>query len=871
MTDPYSRHSAPARHSGQSVPIRHESCWAKTTSDGRPGMSVRDHCLNVGCVAESLISLLPQSVRRILPQGAATVAAIHDVGKVSPGFQKKLAPGELHLRWPEWTDRTGLVDDHTIIGASAAWAYLGASAGPSAAKIILAHHGEEHGSPPPSDDVDTHGGKVWARERRRLLEELVGVFGALPMGKLDFAIQSMLAGLVCVSDWIGSADEAFPPSGLPAGSDPHALARAAVQSCGWFAPRLVPDLSFADVFDGMEPRPIQREFIDAVRGPGLYILEAPTGVGKTEAALYAAYKLMCAGHNQGLYFALPTRLSSDNIHERVGRFLSLICEDGMAARLAHGMAWLREFSHGGTCLRPHGEHVRDRDETLDPPASWFNPLKRALLFPFAVGTIDQALLGVVRVRHYFVRAFGLAGKVVILDEVHSYDVYTSCLIQMLIDQLLATGCTVIVLSATLSGARRRRLLRVPEAPSEEAYPLITAPEGRSIPGTPPRSVEYSVSIRHWDHTAVAEHAVRWAEEGCCVLCIANTVSHAQRWYDSVMSARREGSIPVGLIHSQFPLFRREELESEWLDLLGKTGPRPRGCVLIATQVVEQSVDVDTDCLLTELAPTDMLLQRMGRVWRHDRASRPLAGPEVVMVCGDAASASSTEELVRALGKGSCKVYAPYVLWRTWRVWSRVGRVRVPDDVRRLIEATYAEPVEEEPFVVLPLREELAEARRTLEGMAGASAASVSLPPDHDEEGVLTRHTETPTRDVLLVRGIESRGREARLDLLDGDEPVTVAADRRDFSATTRLHRHLVRVPAPVLRRLDFRQGPPWLAMHFHHPMPVWVQAVDGDALLVDGQDTGYTYDPWHGLRRRETGAQASTPPEAANEDGGDDD
>jgi CRISPR-associated endonuclease/helicase Cas3 len=130
------------------------------------------------------------------------------------------------------------------------------------------------------------------------------------------------------------------------------------------------------------------------------------------------------------------------MHERVASFLEKICDATQPVRLAHGTAWLEDYGFAEI-------KVDDSDKT-----TWFHPHKRALLYPFAVGTIDQALLGIIRVKHFFVRQFGLAGKVVILDEVHSYDRYTGTLLDRLVQRLLDLKCTVIILSATLTAERR---------------------------------------------------------------------------------------------------------------------------------------------------------------------------------------------------------------------------------------------------------------------------------------------------------------------------------------------------------------------------------------------------------------------------------
>ena len=211
-----------------------------------------------------------------------------------------------------------------------------------------------------------------------------------------------------------------------------------------------------------------------------------------------------------------------------------------------------------------------------------------MLYPYAVGDIDQALLGVLNVKHSFVRLFGLAGKVVILDEVHSYDMYTGTLLDELVDRLRQIGCTVIVLSATLTGARRNRLVpSLASAQMVEDYPLMTGlpveapPFASRLPGPKPRSTQ--VRLEPWDGLRVAKEAVQAASSGVCVVCIANTVAKAQAWYRAVKSAMADEAFPVGVLHARFPMFQREKIEDDWMAKLGKGTRRPHGCVLIATR------------------------------------------------------------------------------------------------------------------------------------------------------------------------------------------------------------------------------------------------------------------------------------------------
>jgi len=822
--------------------ISYEECIAKTSGD-RPGMKVAQHCRIVGSVARALMSRLPGNVVSVLPGCSATIAALHDVGKVSPGFQKRISPEHVRRLCSGLASQSaaGLETDHSAISGAAVRRFLGVRFGPcAAAEIVAAHHGRAAGRLARSDTASRFGGPKWAEERHRLLDALTSEFGAVDDIPLETPSLAALAGLVTVADWIGSDEEFFSPAGLPAHADLEDLAANALDECGWQIPEIVPGLPFDEIF-GFSPHPLQQSFAEVVTGPGLYILEAPMGSGKTEAALFAAYRLMSSGASRGLYFGLPTRLTSDKIHERVTPFLKRICSAEVAPKLAHGTAWLKAFEHGG--------------EGLAPGYSWFNPRKRTVLHPFGVGTIDQALLAVLRVKHYFVRSFGLAGKVVILDEVHSYDVYTGTLLEKLVRHLLSLRCTVMILSATLTGERRARLLSGGDLPAGgDAYPVITAERNghASFASAPaPAARDYVVRTLGWPDASVAEHAVAKAADGNCVLCIANTVAKAQQWYDAVSANMAQGQFALGLLHSRFPAFRREQLEGDWMERLGKgSDRRPEGCVLVATQVVEQSVDIDADLLITELAPTDMLLQRMGRVWRHEREGRPGAEPEVTIISGDPETAQTRDEIVEALGPKNCLVYQPYILWRSWLVWAKLGRVCLPDEIRALIERTYAAPDEDERAAVRELRQFLDDWRDRLEKLAHSAEASVKgLGVMEDDERAATRYSDLPMVDVLLVRAVETDGREAQLSLLDGGRSVRVHADRKDFPVTALLHKQLVAVPRYLVARLGRLETPFWLRKHFYDPTPVWAWDPVSGALDWDGTATGFAYDDTRGLQR----------------------
>lgn len=479
-----------------------------------------------------------------------------------------------------------------------------------------------------------------------------------------------------------------------------------------------------------------------------------------------------------------------------------------------------------------------------------------------VGTIDQALQGMVAVKHFFVRRFALAGKVVILDEVHSYDVYTGSLVTALVRELLRLGCTVLVLSATLTGERRRELLAAAgsgENDSPNAYPLITtASRGEvAVQVAPAFATTKTIRLRAAaisEDDTIAELIAR-AEAGQHVLWIRNTVVEAQHAFrlirgNTPVASSPADQIKLGLLHSRFPQKRRAELEADWLDHLGKnrpaTGP---GSILVATQVVEQSVDIDLDFIVSDLAPTDMLFQRVGRLWRHPRPQRAAAEPEFWVRLPDLPDLPDADAraLEKALGR-SAKVYAPWVLLRAAAVFSARATLTLPADIRPWLEATYAAPRADEPAAWGDLHAKLEAEKQTLSRNADAAMLVLGRPTVNDDAPeALTRRKGPPTVSVLLLHSIEllpEPRRLTRLTALDGSEQ-TVSDYEWSLASARFVHPWLVRVPSWVVPRSA--PCPQWLRLHVPGAAVVATVGEDG-RLLWDGEAADATYHPDFGVR-----------------------
>jgi CRISPR-associated endonuclease/helicase Cas3 len=736
------------------IALRLDECLAKTYGDKdnkQAGRKVLNHCQIVGEVARELIKRMQLS-DDLFPVGSELIAACHDIGKVSPSFQEKIYRGTQGYKWNSKPElKNAKPDLEKNWGGHAGVSQVTADAlnvGEFIPEILGQHHGYSPTISNLANDA-VFGGIAWQQQREELVSELKQLLNCT-FPHINSPQQArVLAGLTSVADWIGSSSLFNDPL-----IDWQPLIKQALDDAGFIQPNIKTGLSFADIF-GFQPRDSQQKLFQSATQAGVYILEAPMGHGKTEAALYAAYKILCQSAATGIYFALPTQLTSEKIHDRVNQFLDKILDANSShqqALLLHSHAWLKELAVEG-----------------NPNGSWFDNKKRGILAPFAVGTIDQALMAVMNVKHGFVRTFGLAGKVVILDEVHSYDSYTGTILDTLVSVLCQLHCTVIILSATLTKERREKL--VEQTVYSHDYPLVSCKPNKMA------LTEISVELLH-SHSVTVQccqsddlainDALDRAEQGQQVLWIENTVAEAQAVFNQLATQASGMSIECGLLHSRFLKVDRESKENYWVGLYGKDSAearQARGRILVGTQVLEQSLDIDADFLVSRFAPTDMLLQRLGRLWRHDNTLRPVnAKREAWLLMPELWAAIENTELFG----NSAKVYAPYVLCRSLEVWQPLKTVLLPADIRTLLEATYSERTETDTMQAY--KTELEDKRKKLQQLAlvGLSTAAKTLP-----ETASTRYSEQDTVQVLLLRHyqqcVDHSG--AEITLLNGEKII----------------------------------------------------------------------------------------------------
>ncbi len=551
-----------------------------------------------------------------------------------------------------------------------------------------------------------------------------------------------LAGIAVLADWLGSNRDYFDfvdrPKGLSEYWAQYALPRA--QKALQAMPPTVSAVSFTGIVDLFpfirNPTPLQEYAVHAplAGGPHLFILEDVTGAGKTEAALTLTHRLLGAGAADGLYVALPTMATANAMYERLSRvYRSFYSDEAQPSLvLAHGARNLSDQFRSTVFLSENRQEEANYAEYGNREGSelcasaycnaWIaDNRKKALLADVGVGTIDQALLAVLPARHQSLRMLGLYRKILLVDEVHAYDSYMQQLLDTLLEAHARQGGSVILLSATLpqemrhklAGAFYRGLDRQEPEISENAYPLATyfsATDGRETPIDTRKAVQRTVKVSRLNtEEDVLELIHNIVAQGRCVCWIRNTVKAARQSHQRL--AQCEWSKPghLHLFHSRFTMLDRQRIEMDIVARFGKkSGKRVRqGQILIATQVVEQSLDLDFDVLISDLAPIDLIVQRAGRLCRHVRdvsgeiieaenAEDQRGTPVLYLFCPDPLHGVDVGWLEEQQ-KGTQAVY-PHLgrLWLTAKILlhDKRGAFAMPDDARELIEGVYGPEAED---------------------------------------------------------------------------------------------------------------------------------------------------------------------------------
>jgi CRISPR-associated helicase Cas3/CRISPR-associated endonuclease Cas3-HD len=794
------------------------------------------------------------------------LAGVHDVGKASPAFAFQVS--RLAARMEDRGMRIGSMvrQDrsmlrHELAGAAALDRWLSSRTSMDTCTrrqltVVVAGH---HGSFPTINQVnvakgrpDLFGDGVWATVREQLLDRATlraGMDPAAPRWqdlRLPQSVQMLVTGVVVMADWIASGDT-FPllpvdevPDVDPVTGPADGPSRRAVRGLRdvhlgrpW-VPRPHPE----DITDRFVarfpwattgPRPVQRavvELAETMAAPGLMILEAPMGVGKTEAAFMAAEVLAARTGATGCFVALPTQATSNAMFSRMLDWLDLLPDESgagaHAVALVHGKAALNDdLSRLPFGVGPHAP-VFDEDTERNIARAlpdgrgvhavvgqWTRGRKRAALSAFVVGTIDQVLFAALKARHGMLRHLSLAGKVVVIDEVHAADVYMSTFLDRALEWLGAAGTPVLLMSATLPAERRRALYRAYESGRRRLHPgasgpdveqaidarltgdigypsvVVSADDGPRVVTVPTGDERRLVRLHRLDDDLASLTGVlteRLADGGCAVV-IRNTVRRAQETARHLTEVF--GVEHVTVAHAGFLATDRIATDRS---LMAQFGPpaddttRPPLHVVVATQVVEQSLDVDFDLMVTDAAPVDLVLQRLGRLHRHrrglDERDRPTRAREAHCYVSGVDWSSVPPKPVGATA----------TIYGAWPVYTGLAvldphldgaPLHLPDDIAPLVQAAYAE----EP--------ELPESWRSVTDDARVAYATAQATRNGAAEAFTLAPVQASGKDLYggnrgAAGAIDEDSPQAQGYVRDGSDSIEVVVVQRSGDGTDRI-------------------------------------------------------------------------------------
>jgi len=720
------------------------------------------HMVDVGSVLKALISTSSfKSLNERLKQAMgydgqyfvnwiALLGMLHDIGKCATDFQGKAGKEVFQpLKDAGYRMRSKPIEGfrHEALSAEIVYEYLTKNkkwnrrATKTICEVIRGHHGNFFSNNPIEEKILQES---WSDLRESLINSLENICQVDIWSPLSFpdasVVGTIFSGLLVLADWMASNEDLFPRMDAWKQFKEQENANYALISYE-FAKKAINRLGFSSVIDWsnkktfqdtwpifQSPRAIQlksEEIGFELIKPGMIIIEAPMGDGKTEAAIHLTVRWIAKLNLAGMYVALPTMATSNQMYGRVKDFIERHDETAKyKVSLVHGMAWILDSLTPEMLEVDQNGESNDLQENEDPlmvAYDWFKPKKRALLAPYAVGTVDQALMAALNVKFGYLRLLGLSTKVLIIDEIHAYDTYMSQIIVRLVQWASVLGMPIILLSATLPMDKKQLLINAyfdPHTDSSEVtacsnqmkqlspYPLITiackdnAMKEIGVPvQVPSKKINLLIHQNKFeDFLAIAKLAIECCKTGKCVCVLANTVHSAQMIYETILQILgnqvvrtvKEEGVLVKLFHARFITERRLEIEKEVLELfdkrsIGTKGKlpetlRPKTAILVATQVVEQSLDLDFDEMISEIAPVDLLLQRAGRLHRHERPDR--LEPEQAkfhVLLPD----------LRKQGFGrTARVYNKYLLFRTVLAIAKKNTISVLQDMRSLIESVY---------------------------------------------------------------------------------------------------------------------------------------------------------------------------------------
>lgn len=696
----------------------------------------------------------------------------------------------------------------------------------SVAAIIGAHHGKPVDKKPVRNigdytanywqsDNNIERQLPWQNVQREIFQFALSHCGYNDVSEIPEVNETqavLISGLLVMADWLASSESLgnnldrplFPLIGLNQTIDDIDEDRRANQAfINWSVSDELPPHQVSLTPDpyskrwGFSARPVQATVTKAISetvDPGAVIVEAPMGLGKTEIALLAAEQLAYKAGRNGLFFGLPTQATANAMFTRVEDWINTIRPndtDKISMHLMHGKAAFNpEFAKLPNAVEVDSDGESPQNDEAAVVNSWFSG-KKTILDEVDVGTVDHLLLMALKQKHLMLRHLGLSKKVVVIDEIHAYDSYMNQYLMRALEWLGAYKVPVIMLSATLPKARRNELLKAyykgkfgtnllrlddagPDGWQEsQAYPLVTIMDGSQIHQvtkflghSDQEEQVVHVTKFNGDDDTLVDSILKKIDDGGVASLIVNTVARAQ-----TLSQLLEAHVPVITLHSAFLAPDRVKLEELLQKNIGKGDKRPHKLVVVGTQVLEQSLDIDFDILYSDIAPMDLLLQRVGRLHRHAR-DRPtgLAQPQLIVNYGGQDDRDETK-----YGKANEDIYGQYLLMKT--DWYLGDEIKIPSDISRLVQLVYDDKVDPEMDGIVAAKEKFElnlekEERKAKVFLLGEPKLNKNLHGwlGHAAEGTDTDEQKAqaavrdiqPTLEVILLRST-SQG----MKLLDG--------------------------------------------------------------------------------------------------------
>jgi CRISPR-associated endonuclease/helicase Cas3 len=646
-----------------------------------------------------------------------------------------------------------------------------------------------------------------------------------------------VAGFCSVCDWLGSmTDNAAGEPRFAYRADPVDLSdyfrsrlpiAAQVLDESGLLSRIVTAGGMAGLYPDFQPRQLQTLVDTLPTGNALTLIEAPTGSGKTETALAYAARLLAAGQAESIVFALPSQATADAMLQRLEDVAPRLFA-GANLVLAHGKS---RFNPGFIDLKKKAGHdsaySEHEIEAGAQCALWLaQSRKRVFLGQIGVCTIDQVLMSALPVRHRFVRGFGLGRSVLIVDEVHAYDAYMYQLLDKVLRRQKTMHGAAILLSATLPLNLRRALLESWDGDTaglneDNPYPLITqaaAAETRffELPAEElerlQRQQAKTVQLRYRESgdmlpdPELEQQLIAAARNGAGVAVICNLVADAQALAGRLTHVAAD--IDVMLFHSRYRFDDRQRLQQQVMRRWGKDSSGRSAGILVATQVIEQSLDLDFDWMITQLCPIDLLFQRLGRLHRHPRPRPPGFEQPACTVLLPEGRRYELHQLI--YGQGG--VPNERVLWRSEQQVRKNPELHFPNAYRPLIEEVYREDAwPDEPPEVVENYEAFWQAEdgsRSAARLMSDTDTEWAWDDDDERVGLLTRDGEMSLTLVPVI--LDAHGRRC---FIDDDRPI---AAYEEWQRAEKIMRNSVPVPASW-HALDLPDASPkdgliWLVM-----------------------------------------------------------